>query len=406
MSERQSPGVSLDLHSLADAIAALVGGAVTIEDPSSKLLAYSSLDQPIDQARQDTILGRGHGADWAQALQEQDIMRTLISTPGTVVRVSDPQGRARNRLAASIGTQAELLGFVWVVEGDTPFTDSSEELLRDACPLAALHLLRQRANANPDRRERGMTLRQLLDGELSPTDAARGLGLDPAEPIAVAVFDLAVEDPVELSSKRTKAVDAITVAVEAFRRSVVCAWVGQRIYALLPSMSASGQDRLVGLVRSITESASGSLGVPVVSGIGSTVASLHDFAVSRSEADRVVEIMRDPTASQGSSGHIDALRVPAILVAMREILRDRPELRLPALDELAEHDRRNDTSFVETLRTYVSVGASASRTGAALNLHANSVRYRVERIEELTGFDLSAPETVQVLALYFAVTSG
>ena len=52
-------GVPLgDLFALANVIAGIVGGAVTIEDPSRRVLAYSTLDQPIDAARRRSILGR------------------------------------------------------------------------------------------------------------------------------------------------------------------------------------------------------------------------------------------------------------------------------------------------------------------------------------------------------------
>ncbi len=53
-------GVPLgDLFALANAIAGMVGGAVTIEDPSKRVLAYSTLDdQPIDGGRRRSILGR------------------------------------------------------------------------------------------------------------------------------------------------------------------------------------------------------------------------------------------------------------------------------------------------------------------------------------------------------------
>lgn len=47
-----------DLFALANAVAAMVGGAVTIEDPHSYVLAYSSSELPIDEARREVILGR------------------------------------------------------------------------------------------------------------------------------------------------------------------------------------------------------------------------------------------------------------------------------------------------------------------------------------------------------------
>ena len=75
-------GVPLgDLFALANAVAGSVGGAVTIEDPSRRVLAYSSLgDQPIDAARRGSILGR--------QVPDSPGMRTLyrqvLSTPGVM----------------------------------------------------------------------------------------------------------------------------------------------------------------------------------------------------------------------------------------------------------------------------------------------------------------------------------
>src|SRR4051794_11069124 len=60
-----------DLFSLANAVAAMVGGAITIEDPRSNVLAYSTSDAPIDVPRRLTILGRAVPEDWARVLQER-----------------------------------------------------------------------------------------------------------------------------------------------------------------------------------------------------------------------------------------------------------------------------------------------------------------------------------------------
>src|SRR5947209_6432826 len=49
---------AVDLFALANAVALMVGGATTIEDRQSNVLAYSSADDPIDTPRRETILGR------------------------------------------------------------------------------------------------------------------------------------------------------------------------------------------------------------------------------------------------------------------------------------------------------------------------------------------------------------
>jgi hypothetical protein len=392
-----------DLFSLANAIAALVGGAVTIEDPRSTLLAHSTLDQPIDEARRATILGRHHGSDWAEVLAELGVMRPLLAAPGTVLRVSDPRVDARPRLAASVGAGGELLGFVWVVEGDRPFTDADEESLRGALPLVALHVLRHRASGDLTRRQRGTVLRDALHGEHVPDSLGADLGIPADAPCAVAAFRLQVDDDVELTVKRASAVDLITTAAEAFRRRVVCAWIDATVYALFPDIDRVSSARLLTLVQGIAKQAHGSLGVGVLAGIGSTVERLGLLRLSRDEADRVVRVLA-AQAGPPYVAHIDAVRTPATLVALRDLLHDRREVCVPDVTRLEQHDAEHGTQHVATLRAFALNGGSIAATAKALSLHPNSVRYRLARAQEQIDIDLSSPEALFLVALHFHVS--
>jgi DNA-binding PucR family transcriptional regulator len=48
--------------------------------------------------------------------------------------------------------------------------------------------------------------------------------------------------------------------------------------------------------------------------------------------------------------------------------------------------------LVETLGTYLEHAGDAKATAAALNVHRTSLYYRLHRIEELAGVDLSSGE--------------
>src|SRR5207302_1925688 len=130
-----------DLFALANAVAAVVGGAVTIEDARSNALAYSNLDQPIDEPRRQTILGRRVPEDWTRRLRDEGVFRDLWASDG-VIRFGDPDAGARMRLAVAIRAGTEVLGSIWVMEGDEPASARTEQALREAAPLAALHVLR------------------------------------------------------------------------------------------------------------------------------------------------------------------------------------------------------------------------------------------------------------------------
>lgn len=392
-----------DLFSLANAIAGLVGGAVSIEDPRSTLLAYSTLDQPIDEARRATILGRSHGSTWAERLSELGVLRPIVAAPGTVTRVVDPTGEALPRLAASVGAGGDLLGFVWAVQGDRPFTEADEQSLRGALPLVALHVLRHRASGDLTRRQRGTALREALQAEHPPPSLGTDLGIPVDAPCAVAAFRLVVDDPVELAVKRAKAVDLVTTAAEAFRRRVVCSWIDETVYALFPDIDRVSSSRLLSLVQGIAQQAQGSLAVDVLAGIGSTVQGLHDVRLSREDADRVVRVLQARPAPPYAA-HIDSVRIPATLLALRDLLQNRPEICLPDLTRLARQDAEQGTQHATTLRTFALSGGSIPATAKALSLHPNSVRYRLSRVQELVDLDLSSPDTLLLVALHFYIS--
>ncbi|MGW7482363.1 PucR family transcriptional regulator [Nonomuraea muscovyensis] len=60
------------------------------------------------------------------------------------------------------------------------------------------------------------------------------------------------------------------------------------------------------------------------------------------------------------------------------------------LAPLLDYDRRHQSDLVRTLGTYLDCAGSWNSCAALLHVHVNTVRYRIRRVEELTGRDLSA----------------
>ena len=59
------------------------------------------------------------------------------------------------------------------------------------------------------------------------------------------------------------------------------------------------------------------------------------------------------------------------------------------LGPLVEHDAAHRAELVETLETFLANQRSWQRTAAAMNVHRQTVLYRVHKVEELTGARLS-----------------
>jgi len=69
------------------------------------------------------------------------------------------------------------------------------------------------------------------------------------------------------------------------------------------------------------------------------------------------------------------------------------------IEPLKEQDRARGSDLVRTLRTYFATRTNASEAADRLFLHRNSMLYRLERIQKLTGLDLKDDRVALALQL-------
>lgn len=383
-----------DLFALANAVAAMVGGSTTIEDPQSRVLAYSSQHE-IDEARRQTILGRRVPDEWIEVLRDRGVFKQLWAS-SDVVRVDDltTDDSVRPRLAIAIRAGDEVLGSIWVAQGDAPFDASAEEALRRAADIAALHIVSSRARDDVERRIRGDQLRAIFEGR-GPVDVvASRLGIDPEGDFAVMAFEVQTERDAEIVLQRGRALDLVTLYCEAYRRRATSVAMGNMIYTLLPlsdpESGADSDEALRRLAVGIAERAAQSMSVDVRIGIGSRVRGVAEIIRSRAEADQVVRVL----ARAGSAGlaTIAEVRAPAMLLELADIARDRPHLLSGHVDLLLAHDESHGTDYVPTLTAYFEAFGDVPTAAARLAVHPNTFRYRLRRLCELGQLDLDDPD--------------
>lgn len=115
--ETESGRGPTDLFALADSLADAVGGAVTIEDPLSRVLAYSRSQQAGDPARLETILVRQVPERLREAFRERGVFARLTATDEPIFVEPDPSHGMTGRMAVAVRAGRELLGSVWVTCG-------------------------------------------------------------------------------------------------------------------------------------------------------------------------------------------------------------------------------------------------------------------------------------------------
>jgi len=63
------------------------------------------------------------------------------------------------------------------------------------------------------------------------------------------------------------------------------------------------------------------------------------------------------------------------------------------LGGLIAYDEERQADLVRTLGVYLDHGGNYDDTAAALHIHRSTLRYRLQRIRELTGYNLAHPDT-------------
>ena len=382
--------VSGDLFALANAVAAMVGAAISIEDPYQQVLAYSSVPgQPIDEVRQGGILGRKVPADYRFV----DVYER-VKWSESVEHVLLPGGRPR--LAVAIRAGDEPIGSIWAIAPDDGFPPDAERALEHAARLASLHILRLRATADVEHTARAEALGALLLGRPTPQMAVLPKG--DVEDVAVVGFQLAgdVADPDRTLFARTA--DLVTVFCESMHRKAVCVTLGQTIYALLPSGRGPDRPMLRALVQRVQHRAAASLHVRLLAGIGATVEDVSGLVASREDVDRVLRVL-----SESGDGRVLAsigeVRNGAFLMQLQEVIGSDPRLHLDTVEAIARHDAEKGTQYVPTLRAYLDAIGDVPKAASRLFLHRNTLRHRVRRATEIFNLNLEDPDERLVLWL-------
>ncbi|MBB5857849.1 PucR family transcriptional regulator [Amycolatopsis umgeniensis] len=391
-----SPAVG-DLFALANAIAGMVGGAATIEDPYRRILSYSTLPgQGIDEGRRQGILGL-QVPDAPDHYDEQ--YQALTQTRHTCRFPAIPGGLPRLGVAVRAGD--EVLGSIWVVDAENSLDQAAEQALFDAADIAALHLLAARTADDAVRRRRADLVRRLLADPSSVTAVAPQLGLDPNAGVAVAAFAVGSDDADEVLAVHaaTRLADLVSLHCEAHYGKHGCALIDGTVYALLPSGPGPNAHRE--LVAGIARRAHGALRVLIRAGLGSVAVDLRSIASSRADADLVLRALAErpgePETCQVAS--IDEVWAGATLSALARILVAHEALPRRLGPSIRAHDLEHGTTYASTILAYLGSNSDTAAASSLLSVHPNTIRYRLSRAEEIFGFDLADPDERLVLWL-------
>jgi hypothetical protein len=323
----------------------------------------------------------------------------------------------------------EVLGSIWAAVRE-PLTPDRARAMCDAAHLVALHLLRIRAGADVSRRLRADLVSTALEGGTGAFEAVRRLGLADQP---VVVLALAVADPAE----RSRLADGLAMHLSAIHPRCASALVGDVAYGLIPvvtSVSSGSVSSGTGVDGSGADAASadglggtggaggelramriatdfldrvGSRSRPVV-GIGQVAFDAAGLPAARACADRALRVLRSGAAGGRRVARLADVHAEALLMELRDLAAAHGDRPTGPVARLSAYDTEHGTNLVETLRAWLDAFGDVAAASAAMFVHANTFRYRLRRLTEVSGIDLGDPEQrfaamLQLRAVYPAV---
>ncbi|MFE6663927.1 PucR family transcriptional regulator [Streptomyces sp. NPDC057697] len=394
-----------DLAGLANTVADLVGGAITIEDPQSRVLAYSRLDHEPDPMRRLTILGQEVPRWRVVELRESGFFRTLWNTDGVVRLPAD--ARYAERLAIAVRHGSEVLGSLWAAADGRPLAEDAEDALRTAARAAVPHLSHHRTWGRAAARAREAAVHALLRGDVR---AAPEAGVTADRPYAVVVAEAydggrdgqggapgpgadAVHD-----AAGQRVLDVLALRAAAYRPGCVTARSGRLLYVLVPAGDGETDPArpLLATARSAPRSV-------VLAGSGPVAAGLPGLPASRETAELVVRVLRERAARRPPGEAVSAVADHGEVVPETTVLRllDRVEPLWGALSgqvhAMVEHDRAHGSAYGASVAAYLDASCDMGTAARHLHVHPNTLRYRLRRARELFGVDPADP-SVRLLA--------
>jgi PucR family transcriptional regulator, purine catabolism regulatory protein len=140
-----------------------------------------------------------------------------------------------------------------------------------------------------------------------------------------------------------------------------------------------------------------------LSGFGVTVARSRwtEDPVDLYRAGKEAELAANVAEAEGRTmlAFEDTGAYRLLLPAMSEDPGELESFYQETLAPLAAYDEQYETELVKTVETYLDNDGNVAQTAASLFTHRHTVRYRLERVRELTGHDIGSSEGREKLSL-------
>ncbi len=388
------------LQYLVEEAASSLGNPIVVVDPSYRYIAYHlgidpEDDSPSANAMRAEIANETVLDDAVAYIRDSRIDAEIARSKGPYVHFNDILGR--NTMTLAVMVRGICMAHVMMVEYNRPFNELDREVFVRLSNFVGQEL--QKGEVwGPTSGELGSFFLENLLNDANPSTAVlsrrlKALNFHP-KPL---LFVVCLHAPGEgLTQVQTERIAAQLKPV--FHHSLYTTHHKQLVAVLSRDVEEGISPRTEQKLRDVA--ALNSLSV----GISNAYRELAETRLAYQQARAAIRY-GEMNANALDDGkffrYADYSFTHMLSIAGRRT--NLLELCHPALLELMEYDESHGGELMETLFCYLQVAGSTSRASALLSLHKNTMLYRLGRIREVTGMDLSSGEQIFQLQAGFRI---
>ena len=382
---------SADLRTVAGLLAERIDSLVGVVSPTLDVLAAAGPGQaPAEAAAglQALVAGRRLGSVLATVAQTRRALRLPgVEDDPPLPSPPPPGGRELSPpiVAAPILVGEEVLAYLLTVEAPRAEAGEDVSLLvtEHGATICGVVMSRERVVAAAAGRAREGLLEGLLLGRATDPEElerwARHLGYDPAR--AHRVVAIAVEGADDDAARARRLTDRLASLVARTAPDAIASARDRELVIVAPDPGA------LPLAAACLAHAQRSFpGAVLTIGVGGVCRDPSEVAPAYAQARRTIGTLR----RLGRHGRV---------VAFEDLGIHRLLLQVPDLDELRsfgrevlggllDHEARHRAGLLRSLAVYLRENGSLQRAARELHVHPNTVTYRLNRVEAITGLDL------------------
>ncbi|MEH7157827.1 PucR family transcriptional regulator [Neobacillus drentensis] len=387
------------LDEFADLISQVLMCPITIEDSNHRLLAYSTHDERTDPARISTIIGRRVPEKVINQLWKEGTIPALLSTQEPI-RVKNMNDIGLNhRVAISIWKQDEVIGFIWAIEIDKTLTEEDFILLKKAADAAKNKLLQLQTRKNKKEERSQEFFWKLLTGHLKAKDEIfdhfHSLQITPPTSFAVLVFQFQVN----ITNKEEQSISYLLKTNQRIKIILYTIDCNQLILLVSATNLESPFHGLEQFTKYFVLQMRERYGIMAINPVYSSI--YTDYQKTRKAYEETLTVLSIKEKFPQETKDIFNYQKLGIYQFFDLILEKRriEEYENLSLKRLYEYDQKHNSNLIETLEVFLNKDTNINDAAKELNVHANTLNYRLKRITEIGEVNFKDPNQKMILYL-------